>query len=100
MIGLLGIAARLSPQQHLVQADLIFDNQWPGIWFICEFAQRQRAPDDACQMFDDEGFQLADGRLGYLQSRNLMKPPAEGIKKGNVFDVTAQKSLSQKIAAD
>ena len=41
--------------------------EWPGFWFTCEFAQRQRPPDDECKMFDDEGFQLADGRLRYIR---------------------------------
>ena len=61
------------------------DNQWPGIWFICEFAQRQRAPDDACQMFDDEGFQLADGRLSYLRVTLSDETACRGKKKGQCF---------------
>ena len=61
------------------------DNQWPGIWFICEFAQRQRAPDDACQMFDDEGFQLADGRLSYLRITQSDEAACRGDKKGQCF---------------
>ena len=61
------------------------DNQWPGIWFTCEFAQRQRAPDDACQMFDDEGFQLADGRLSYLRITQSDETACRGDKKGQCF---------------
>ena len=61
------------------------DNQWPGIWFICEFAQRQRAPDDACQMFDDEGFQLAEGRLSYLRITQSDETACRGDKKGQCF---------------
>ena len=61
------------------------DNQWPGIWFICEFAQRQRAPDDACQMFDDEGFQLADGRLSYIRITQSDETACRGDKKGQCF---------------
>jgi hypothetical protein len=61
------------------------DNQWPGIWFICEFAQRQRAPDDGCQMFDDEGFQLADGRLSYLRITQSDETACRGEKKGQCF---------------
>ena len=37
-------------------------NDWPGYWFTCEFANRNRAPEDHCKMFDDEGFQLAEDR--------------------------------------
>jgi len=61
------------------------DNQWPGIWFTCEFAQRQRAPDDGCQMFDDEGFQLADGRLSYLRITHSNETACRGNKKGQCF---------------
>jgi len=61
------------------------DNQWPGIWFTCEFAQRQRAPDDGCQMFDDEGFQLADGRLSYLRITESDETACRGDKKGQCF---------------
>ena len=60
-------------------------NQWPGIWFTCEFAQRQRAPDDGCQMFDDEGFQLADGRLSYLRITHSDETACRGDKKGQCF---------------
>ena len=61
------------------------ENQWPGIWFICEFAQRQRAPYDACQMFDDEGFQLANGRLSYLRITQSDETACRGDKKGQCF---------------
>ena len=60
-------------------------DQWPGIWFTCEFAQRQRAPHDACQMFDDEGFQLADGRLSYLRVMDSDETACRGDKKGQCF---------------
>ena len=63
----------------------VTDNQWPGIWFTCEFAQRQRAPDDGCQMFDDEGFQLADGRLSYLRITHSDETACRGGKKGQCF---------------
>ncbi len=61
------------------------ENQWPGIWFICEFSQRQRAPDDGCQMFDDEGFQLANGKLSYLQITKSNETACRGEKKGQCF---------------
>ena len=63
----------------------VTDNQWPGIWFTCEFAQRQRAPDDGCQMFDDEGFKLADGRLSYIRITHSDETACRGGKKGQCF---------------
>jgi hypothetical protein len=79
------------------------ENQWPGIWFICEFAQRQRAPDDACQMFDDEGFQLADGRLSYLRITQSDETACRGEKKGQCFrrdrkDITVTKTNRGRLA--
>jgi hypothetical protein len=86
MLGLLAIVGASIPTT-LVRADGFGtpDNQWPGIWFICEFAQRQRAPDDACQMFDDEGFQLADGQLSYLRITQSDETACRGDKKGQCF---------------
>ena len=85
-LGLLGIISTSLPTTSL-RADGFStpDNQWPGIWFICEFAQRQRAPDDACQMFDDEGFQLADGQLSYLRIIQSDETACRGEKKGQCF---------------
>jgi len=86
MLGLLAIVGASIPTTS-VRADGFGtpDNQWPGIWFICEFAQRQRAPDDACQMFDDEGFQLADGQLSYLRITQSDETACRGDKKGQCF---------------
>ena len=86
MLGLLGImgASLLTSSAH-ANGFGTPDNQWPGIWFICEFAQRQRAPDDACQMFDDEGFQLANGQLSYLRITQSDETACRGDKKGQCF---------------
>ena len=86
MLVLLGVIS-LSLHTTSVRADgfSTSKNQWPGIWFICEFAQRQRAPDDACQMFDDEGFQLADGQLSYLRITQSDETACRGDKKGQCF---------------
>ena len=86
MLGLLGIiGASLLTSSARANGFGTPDNQWPGIWFICEFAQRQRAPDDACQMFDDEGFQLADGQLSYLRITQSDETACRGDKKGQCF---------------
>ena len=86
MLGLLGIIGTSIPTTSLRAAGFgTSDNQWPGIWFICEFAQRQRAPDDACQMFDDEGFQLSNGRLNYLRITKSDETACRGDKKGQCF---------------
>lgn len=58
---------------------------WQGVWFTCEFAQRQRAPDDGCAMFDDEGFSYQDGKLSYLRMQGSVEQGCRGNKKGQCF---------------
>ena len=103
MLGLLGIlGASLLTSSARASGFGAPDNQWPGIWFICEFAQRQRAPDDACQMFDDEGFQLANGQLSYLRITQSDETACRGDKKGQCFrrdrpEITITKTESWQI---
>ena len=59
--------------------------QWDGVWFACEFAQRQRAPDEGCQMFDDEGFSYQDGVLHYLRMIGSQETACRGNKTGQCF---------------
>ena len=58
---------------------------WDGVWFTCEFAQRQRAPDDGCALFDDEGFIYQDGVLSYLRMKGSQETACRGNKKGQCF---------------
>ena len=58
---------------------------WEGIWFTCEFAQSQRAPDDGCQMFDDEGFAYEGGQLFYLRMIGSTETACRGEKQGQCF---------------
>ena len=64
--------------------------EWPGFWFTCEFAQRQRPPDDECKMFDDEGFQLAEGRLRYIRMIGSTESACRSNKKGQCFSSGTQ----------
>ena len=59
--------------------------QFEGFWFSCEFAQRQRAPDDSCQMFDDEGFYFTDGTLHYVRMIGSQETACRSNKKGQCF---------------
>ena len=58
---------------------------WEGDWFTCEFAQRQRAPDEGCQMFDDEGFRFSNGKIYYLRMKGSQETACRGEKKGQCF---------------
>jgi len=65
--------------------------EWPGFWFVCEFSQRQRAPDDGCKMFDDEGFQLTEGRIRYIRMLGSTETACRGKKKGQCFSANMPK---------
>lgn len=69
------------------QADTNKDraSKWEGVWFTCEFAQRQSPPDDGCTMFDDEGFRYKDGILSYLKMLGSEQTACRGNKKGQCF---------------
>ena len=60
-------------------------DKWQGVWFSCEFAQRQRAPDDGCKMFDDEGFTFTNGRLNYVRITASEETACRGEKVGQCF---------------
>lgn len=66
-------------------ADEVSSSAWEGVWFTCEFAQRQRAPDDGCVMFDDEGFSYHDGQLSYLRMQGSVEEGCRGNKIGQCF---------------
>ena len=70
------------------------DTSWDGTWFTCEFAQRQRAPDDGCAMFDDEGFRFSDGRLTYVRITASDETACRGEARrlDNAFAGTAHRS--------
>ena len=61
------------------------NSAFEGVWFSCEFAQRQRAPDDDCAMFDDEGFYYTQGKLYYLRMKGSQQTACRGNKKGQCF---------------
>ena len=86
-IFLVLLLASLSASPTRVTAsDFNVDGEdWPGFWFTCEFANRQRPPDDSCRMFDDEGFQLAEGRLRYIRITESDEIRCRGQKKGQCF---------------
>ena len=85
-------AAVLMPLTAMADSDgfAIDGEEWPGFWFTCEFAQRQRPPDDECKMFDDEGFQLAEGRLRYIRMIGSTETACRSNKKGQCFSSGTQ----------
>ena len=77
-----------NPAAATSQGLAVDDEEWPGFWFVCEFSQRQRAPNDGCKMFDDEGFQLAEGRLRYIRMLGSTESACRGNKKGQCFSAS------------
>ena len=87
---LMGVASS-NPAAATSQGFAVDGEEWPGFWFVCEFSQRQRAPDDGCKMFDDEGFQLAEGRLRYIRMLGSTETACRGNKKGQCFSANMPK---------
>ena len=85
-------AAVLFPLTAMTNTDgfSVDGEDWQGFWFTCEFAQRQRPPDDECKMFDDEGFQLAEGRLRYIRMIGSTETACRSNKKGQCFSSGTQ----------
>ena len=85
-------ATVLMPLKAMADTDgsAVDGEEWPGFWFTCEFAQRQRPPDDGCKMFDDEGFQLAEGRLRYIRMIGSTETACRSSKKGQCFSSGTQ----------
>ena len=40
---------------------------WDGLWFECEFSQRNAPPPDDCAMLDDDGFLFSGERVTYVK---------------------------------
>lgn len=66
-------------------ADEAANKVWNGVWFTCEFASRMAPPEDGCQMFDDEGFEVIDGDFFYLRNKQSDELACRGGKKGQCF---------------
>ena len=91
VLSFLMVFASPNPAAAKNQGFTIDGEEWPGFWFICEFSQRQRAPDDGCKMFDDEGFQLTEGRLRYIRMLGSTETACRGNKKVSAFRQACQK---------
>lgn len=83
LTGVVMLAIYMGVMTPVGAIDLL--EKWQGVWFSCEFAQRQRAPDDGCAMFDDEGFTFTDGRLNYVRITESAETACRGEKIGQCF---------------
>ena len=84
--SLLTVMLVIFPNQNMAEAEDKTNKVWNGIWFTCEFSQRTRAPDDKCNMFDNEGFRVNDGIFSYLEMTNSTEKNCRGNKIGHCFN--------------
>ena len=38
-----------------------------GIWFICEYSISNNPPNDNCEMLDNDGFLVEQGKISHLK---------------------------------
>lgn len=57
-----------------------------GNWFSCEFAHSQIPPEDGCQMFDDDGFAVAKGKISHIKVTNSDQLNCRHERKGQCFE--------------
>ena len=41
-----------------------------GMWFICEYSVSNNPPDDNCEMLDNDGFLVEQGKISHLKIKN------------------------------
>ena len=56
-----------------------------GIWFICEFSISNNPPLDNCEMLDNDGFLVEQGKISHLKINNSKQEGCRGNKKGHCF---------------
>ncbi len=84
--SLLAIMLVIFQNPEMAVAENQTNKIWNGVWFTCEFSQRTRAPDDKCNMFDNEGFKVDDGVFSYLKMTNSTEKDCRGNKMGHCFN--------------
>ena len=56
-----------------------------GIWFICEFSVSNNPPDDSCEMLDNDGFLVEQGKISHLKIKNSKQKGCRGDRIGHCF---------------
>ena len=56
-----------------------------GIWFICEFSISNNPPVDNCEMLDNDGFLVEQGKISHLKIKNSQQEGCRGKKTGHCF---------------
>ncbi len=57
-----------------------------GQWFSCEFAHSQIPPEDDCDMFDDDGFDVSNGRIFHIKVTNSEETGCRHQRRGQCFE--------------
>ena len=56
-----------------------------GIWFICEYSVSNNPPDDNCEMLDNDGFLVEEGKISHLKIKNSKQQGCRGDRTGHCF---------------
>ena len=59
-----------------------------GIWFICEYSISNNPPDDNCDMLDNDGFLVEQGKISHLKIKNSKQEGCRGDRTGHCFKVS------------
>jgi len=62
-----------------------------GNWFSCEFAHSQIPPEDDCNMFDDDGFDVSGGEIFHIKVVNSTETGCRHQRKGQCFKRSSQR---------
>ena len=54
-----------------------------GIWFICEYSISNNPPDDNCEMLDNDGFLVEQGKISHLKIKNSKQEGCRGDRNGH-----------------
>jgi len=56
-----------------------------GAWFSCEFAHSRIAPEDGCEMLDDDGFLVVGNTIDQIKVRDSKETACRHNRTGNCF---------------
>ena len=64
-----------------------------GVWFSCEFAHSQIAPEDGCKMLDDDGFLVANGQIDHVKVTDSKEQGCRHQRLGQCFERDRKKII-------
>ena len=59
------------------------NQEFLGVWFLCEFAHSEIPPSDDCRMLDDDGFMIRHGVLHHVKVQDSHEKGCRHERIGN-----------------